>query len=163
MKKVLLLLLLASTLIGCKESLPAELENRRINLNDRAQRILDKEERSVSYRESTRILTDYKSQKKLTLFYKKLLDDQGYSDRFNPESLIFLDEKIKEYSNNGVATNNESARHTCNICGKSFVGRGYEEKSTGLWVLTQAPYQSFICSSECGAMHTERQVKKYGF
>ncbi len=54
-------------------------------------------------------------------------------------------------------------KHDCNICSRRFVGRGYNEVSTGLWVLSKAPYQSFICSRECGAVHTERQVKRYGY
>lgn len=85
-------------------------------------------------------------------------------NRFNPDVIAFIDEKLAKYANNGKAVyRGTSIKHTCNICGRRFVGRGYTEVSTGLWQLTNEPLQSFICSRGCGALHAERQVKRYGF
>ena len=42
----------------------------------------------------------------------------------------------------------------CEICHRSFKGRGYEEVSDGIWKLCQEPYQCYICSKSCGLKHT---------
>ncbi|WP_299222208.1 hypothetical protein [uncultured Aquimarina sp.] len=163
MRKIIYLIFIITLTIGCgKEKLPNDIEFAKRSLNSNMQRILNKEENST-YRNSKKILHDLKQQRKQTLEYKALLESRGFANRYNDEVLVFLDEKIEEYSNNSVASNGESVKNTCNICGRRFVGRGYEEKQTGLWVLTQSPYQSFICSKGCGAVHTEKQVKRYGF
>ena len=95
--------------------------------------------------------------------YKKFLESKGLGKHFKEDGLTFIDEKIAYYSNELSKQKENSNRHTCNICGKRFVGRGYTEVSTGLWQPTKEPLQSFICSRGCGAVHTERQVKRYGF
>ena len=92
-----------------------------------------------------------------------MLESKGFGDQFNPDGLAFIDEKLAKYADNNSISKEVSIRNNCNICGKRFVGRGYTERSTGLWVLMQAPYQSFVCSQRCGAVHTEKQVKRYGF
>lgn len=163
MKKIVYLLLVISLILGCNEKLPDDIESTRFILNSDMTTILNREEKSYTYRNSNEILNDLKRQRKLTLRYKEILESRGYAHRYNEEVLTFIDEKIEEYSKNVVVSGDESVRHTCNICGKNFVGRGYEEASTGLWVLTKEPYQSFICSRACGAIHSERQVKRYGF
>lgn len=163
MKKIIYLIFVATLMIGCgEEKLPNDIEFAKLSLNSNMQRILNKEESSSTYRSSKKIIHDLKQQRKQTLEYKELLESRGYANRYNDEVLVFIDEKIEEYSNS-VVSNSESVRNTCNICGRRFVGRGYEEASTGLWVLVKAPYQSFICSKGCGAIHTEKQVKRHGF
>jgi hypothetical protein len=44
---------------------------------------------------------------------------------------------------------------TCTKCGKRFTGRGYTEVSDGVWEEEKAPYQSYICSRQCGQKHTD--------
>jgi hypothetical protein len=164
MKKIIYLVFTICLVVGCgEEKVPNDIEFAKLSLNSNMQRILNKEESSSTYRNSKKIIHDLKQQRKQTLEYKQLLDSRGYGKRYNDEVLVFIDEKIEEYSKSSVVSNNESSKNTCNICGRRFVGRGYEEASTGLWVQVKAPYQSFICSKECGAIHTERQVKRIGF
>lgn len=164
MKKVLLIMLLIFVIVGCKESLPPELQKEREWVNRGMEEFISYEERSEEYRKSTRIIVDLEMLRKTTLNYKEMLESKGFGDQFNPDAIAFLDEKLAKYSNNGKSIGHEvSKKHTCNICGKRFVGNGYTEVSTGLWQPTKEPLQSFICSRACGAVHTEKQVKKYGF
>lgn len=162
MKKIIYLLLISTIIFSCEEKLPREVEFARKNLNRSLTKLFEKEETSSEYRNSRKILFDIKWQKKKVLEYKQLLEAKGYSHRYNPEVIKNLDELLDKYTKI-FAERDKPKRYTCNICGRKFVGRGYEERSTGLWVLVQEPYQSFICSKTCGAIHTERQVKRYGF
>ncbi|WP_303317901.1 hypothetical protein Q4Q34_18490 [Flavivirga abyssicola] len=164
MKKALLILLLINLSVSCKKSLPPELQHEREWVNIGMEEFIRKEEKSEDYRKSTRIQVDLDMLRKNTLRYKEMLESKGYGGQFNSDALAFIDEKITKYVNNGKSIYKEtSTRHTCNICGKRFVGRGYTEVSTGLWQLTKEPLQSFICSRGCGAVHTERQIKRIGF
>ena len=72
-------------------------------------------------------------------------------------------------SSNSTSSSSESKQidntNTCNICGKEFTGKGYEEVSEGVWKPCQEPYQSSICSPSCGLQSTrniDKVLEKYG-
>ena len=56
-------------------------------------------------------------------------------------------------SNNG---SNYVSYTKCSICGRQFTGNGYEEVSDGVWKLCKDGEQSYICSPECGMVHTRK-------
>jgi hypothetical protein len=74
-----------------------------------------------------------------------------YSKNTSPQISNSLTSPV---SNENTANNVEY--NECNICGKKFTGRGYEEVSDGVWRLCKYPYQSYICSSWCGKKSTEK-------
>ncbi len=72
-------------------------------------------------------------------------------------------------SNDAPSSSSESATidntNTCNICGKEFTGKGYEEVSEGVWQPCKDPNQCFICSRNCGLQSTrnmDKILEKYG-
>jgi hypothetical protein len=60
------------------------------------------------------------------------------------------EEVVRGKNNNGIVS------HSCSICDREFVGRGYEEVADGIWQPCQEPYQCFICSRSCGLKHTQK-------
>lgn len=51
---------------------------------------------------------------------------------------------------------NSEEKNACSICGKLFIGKGYEEATEGIWKECQEPYQCFICSKACGKRQTQQ-------
>lgn len=146
-----------------KKPLPNNVETARVTLNDQYSSILTYEE-NYPNADYEIMYGKYLDLQNITSEYRQMLSDIGQLERFNYEFENLVNERTQHYLSQASKPKiKESNRHVCNICGKQFVGRGYEERSTGLWVNVQAPYQSFICSKRCGAVHTERQVKRYGF
>lgn len=71
--------------------------------------------------------------------YKQLSDD-------------YINNKINNNSSNAQTSSN----NTCAVCGRQFVGNGYEEVSDGVWKQCREPYQCPICSKQCGMKHTAK-------
>ncbi|MNK07661.1 hypothetical protein D3C87_255770 [compost metagenome] len=62
----------------------------------------------------------------------------------------------EEYQSTGSTSKKESTGGICDQCKNKFIGRGYTEVSDGVWQETKEPYQSYICSRECGLKHTSK-------
>lgn len=58
--------------------------------------------------------------------------------------------KTEQHEYNSTETN------VCQKCGNPFTGSGYTEVAHGVWLETQEPHQSFICSESCGSLHTKK-------
>ena len=72
MKKTLLILLIITSSVSCKKSLPLELQSEREWVNRGMEEFIRKEKRSDDYRKSTRIQVDLEMLKQNTLRYKNV-------------------------------------------------------------------------------------------
>lgn len=90
------------------------------------------------------------------------LAEKYYTYSSKPSTSYTMDEEYNNSSITGSTPNEETTGGVCDICGKHFTGRGYEEVSEGVWEETKEPYQSFVCSRECGLKHTSSWEKLVG-
>ena len=71
-------------------------------------------------------------------------------------------ESTEETLNNDSNTESSS---TCNICGREFNGRGYEEQTNGNFKELEYPYSNLLCSPSCArkaSQNIDDVANKYG-
>jgi hypothetical protein len=59
----------------------------------------------------------------------------------------------------------EETSNTCGICARTFYGNGYEEQMDGSWTELEDPYESSVCSPNCGRKSVQELndvAEKYG-
>lgn len=60
---------------------------------------------------------------------------------------------------------NAKTSSTCNICGREFNGRGYEEQTNGNFKELEYPYSNQLCSPSCArkaSQNIDDVANKYG-